>query len=100
MVMDERMRNRRMVRLGQIESSLRGSDVQGNWVTIGVIVEKSTPRDTAKGSKFVIFTLSDLQDTRVNLMLFESAFKQHWTEMVGSVVAILNPEILKPTDVG
>ena len=40
-----------MVRIGSIGSKLKGGDVEGDWVTIGVLVGKLPPKDSAKGDK-------------------------------------------------
>ncbi len=42
--MKQRMEGRRMVHVPQIVSRSKEGDVEGDWVTIGVIVDKLPPR--------------------------------------------------------
>lgn len=42
--MCQRMEGRRMIRIPRLSSSLCGGDIEGDWVTIGVIVDKLPPR--------------------------------------------------------
>ena len=48
--MREKMKGRRMIRIPQILSNIKDGDIDGDWVTIGVIVYKLPPKDTAKVS--------------------------------------------------
>ena len=47
-LMNERMKGRKLVRIPQIMGVVKDGDVEGDWVTIGVIVSKSVPRNTCK----------------------------------------------------
>ena len=46
--MAERMKGRRMVSIHSLPHIIKDGDIKDNWVTIGVIVNKLPPRDTAK----------------------------------------------------
>lgn len=77
-------------------------DVEGDWVAMGVICSKSNPRDVGQntnakgtGKKYMVLQLTDLK-WEVELFLFGSAFDKFWKVPVGTVVAILNPGIMKP----
>ena len=37
-----------MVRISQISSRVKDGEIEGDWVTIGVIVNKMNPMDSAK----------------------------------------------------
>lgn len=58
-------------------------------------------RDTIKGKKYSIWKLSDLssQTAVLSLFLFGSAFQDHWKTSVGTVIAILNPNIMPDKEV-
>ena len=48
----------------------------------------------------MVVRLTDLADTNtVNLMLFADAFHKHKHEIPGTILAILNPQLLKSTEV-
>ena len=90
-----------MVKIPNIPSKVRGGDIEGDWVTSGVVVDKLPPKDSAKGSKFVVWKLSDLssQSAVVTLFLFGKAYQEHWKLPQGQVVALLNPSIMPNKEV-
>ena len=51
--MDERMEGRKMIKLHRIASKVKDGDIEGNWVTIGVIIEKLPPKDSVKVSLYL-----------------------------------------------
>ncbi|KAF8462987.1 hypothetical protein BDZ91DRAFT_764933 [Kalaharituber pfeilii] len=82
--------------------------VEGDWVVMGIICSKSEPRQTTKGysntkaaskdsagDKYMVMQLTDLK-WDIELFLFGSGFERFWKVAVGTVVAILNPGIMKP----
>ncbi|KAB7497153.1 Protein MCM10-like protein, partial [Armadillidium nasatum] len=98
--MKEMMQNRRMIPMSSISSQLRGGDIEGDWVTIGVIVSKSDTKTSQKGTQYSIWQMSDLKDCTkvISLFLFSGAYKNLWKSYVGSVVGILNPQIMKDSN--
>ena len=42
--------DRKIIKLSRLESRLNTADVQGNWVTIGAVVKKTDPRQSASVS--------------------------------------------------
>lgn len=81
-------------------------DIEQDIVVFGIMAKKSEPRshqpknDKAKKEddergKFMIMTLVDL-DFEVDLFLFDSGFTRFWKIVEGTVVAILNPNIMPP----
>ncbi len=42
--MKKRMEGRKMVKLKCLSSRMKNGDIEGDWVTIGVIVDKLPPR--------------------------------------------------------
>lgn len=47
-VMEKRMEGRRMIMISQISTKIKGNnDIDGDWVTIGVIVQKLPPKKSS-----------------------------------------------------
>ena len=42
------MANRKMIRVPVVCSRVKDGEIAGDWVTIGVVVSKMPPKDTAK----------------------------------------------------
>lgn len=98
-VMEKRMEGRRMVKISQISTKIKGNnDIDGDWVTIGVIVQKMPPKKSSNGQTYGIWKLSDLGPNTSNeivaLFLFGDVYKEHWKTTEGSVVALLNASLL------
>ena len=78
-------------------------DMEEDWVLVGIIASKSSPRDhkddgkksnTGRG-KFMVLQLTDLK-WELDLFLFSTAFDRFWKLTQGTVIAILNPSIMPP----
>ncbi|KAJ7351124.1 minichromosome maintenance- protein [Desmophyllum pertusum] len=98
-VMEKRMEGRRMVTISQIPTKIKGNnEIDGDWVTIGVIVNKLPPKKSANGNTYGIWKLSDLGSDTANdcvaLFLFGDVYKEHWKTTEGSVIALLNASLL------
>ncbi|KAL9960807.1 hypothetical protein ACROYT_G034310 [Oculina patagonica] len=98
-VMEKRMEGRRMVKISQIPTKIKGNnEIDGDWVTIGVIVHKMPPKKSSNGNTYGIWKLSDLGPDTANdcvvLFLFGDVYKEHWKTTEGSVVALLNASLL------
>lgn len=72
-------------------------DVPGDWVVFGIVSSKSEPRDVARegGGKYIVMQLTDLK-WELDLFFFGSTFQKYYRIPVGTVLAILNPNIMKP----
>ncbi|KAJ4378122.1 hypothetical protein N0V83_000955 [Neocucurbitaria cava] len=86
-------------------------DWENDYVVLGVICSKSTPlnsknaaRDQTKSTqergvdqngKFMVVRLTDLK-WELDLFLFDTGFSQFWKLPIGTLVAILNPDIMPP----
>ena len=47
-VMEKRMEGRKMVKISQIPTKIKGNnDIDGDWVTIGVVVQKLPPKKSS-----------------------------------------------------
>ncbi|KAH7400625.1 hypothetical protein DE146DRAFT_717314 [Phaeosphaeria sp. MPI-PUGE-AT-0046c] len=84
-------------------------DYENDYVVMGVICSKSTPlntkntaRDQTKGGeernqqgKFMVLKLTDLK-WELDLFLFDTGFSQFWKLPLGTLIAVLNPDIMPP----
>ncbi|XP_069141681.1 protein MCM10 homolog [Argopecten irradians] len=94
--MKYKMADRNLVKVSRIASQVGTSKLQGNWVTIAVVVSKTDTRTSAAGKTYCIWKLSDLEDCdkTVSFFLFGEVYKQHWKNSMGTVVGVLNPSIM------
>lgn len=92
----ERMQGREAVNMLRAKKYVELKNDSQDWVIGGVIVRKSSAKKSQKGNQFLIWTLSDLKDDfkTVSLFLFRKAYNDLWKTPEGTVVAILNPNIL------
>ncbi|KAF8542470.1 hypothetical protein BDD12DRAFT_802818 [Trichophaea hybrida] len=77
-------------------------DVEGDWVVLATVCSKSEPRNVGQntnaektGKKYMVVQLTDLK-WEIELFLFGAGFERFWKIPVGTVVAILNPGVMKP----
>lgn len=86
-------------------------DLENEYVVLGVICHKSTPyktknaaqdqtknsteRDLDTRNNFMVLRLTDFK-WEVDLFLFDTGFSQFWKLPIGTLVAILNPDIMPP----
>ncbi|KAH5736536.1 hypothetical protein HBI20_023670 [Parastagonospora nodorum] len=82
---------------------------ENDYVVLGVICSKSSPlntknavRDQSKGQqernqqgKFMVIKLTDLK-WELDLYLFDTGFSQFWKLPLGTLIAVLNPDIMPP----
>ncbi|KAF9739918.1 hypothetical protein PMIN04_009121 [Paraphaeosphaeria minitans] len=90
-------------------------DMENDFVVMGIIAAKSSPMATKNAvkqrsaghqeedahatNKFMIITLTDLK-WELQLFLFDTGFSKYWKLTPGTLIAILNPDILPPRDRG
>ena len=85
-------------------------DCETDYIVLGIIASKSTPRDQKASSKsistsgeaedkarqkFMAMRLTDLK-WEIDVFLFDSGFERFWKLIPGTVVALLNPGIMPP----
>ncbi|KAJ3493190.1 hypothetical protein NLG97_g4890 [Lecanicillium saksenae] len=79
-------------------------DIEQDVVVFGILAKKSEPRSHKPGTgkkkdedrgKYMVMTLVDL-DFEVDLFLFNTGFERFWKLSEGTVLAILNPNIMPP----
>ncbi|XP_015207954.1 protein MCM10 homolog [Lepisosteus oculatus] len=99
--MECKMAERRLIRLSQLPERVARENLEdSDWVTFGVIISKVTPQSSNSGKTFSIWRLNDLRnlDIFVSLFLFGEVHKQHWKTDPGTVIGILNPNLMKPKE--
>lgn len=96
--MANHMQGRKLVQLKDITKTMEFGDIDGDWVTFGVIADKTHAKTAVNDKKYCVFKLNDLSGTQVNLFLFDEAFETHYKESIGAVIAILNPNIARPQE--
>ncbi|GAO52354.1 hypothetical protein SAICODRAFT_19449 [Saitoella complicata NRRL Y-17804] len=72
-------------------------DVVGDWILLGIIASKSDVRTASKGEqrKYLVLTLTDLKYD-IEIFLFGPAFEKFWKVTRGTLIALLNPAVMKP----
>nr|XP_021199904.2 protein MCM10 homolog [Helicoverpa armigera] len=92
----DRMQGREAVNMLRVKRYVENEDLSKDWVIGGVIVRKSAPKKSQKGNQFLIWTLCDLKDDfkTVSMFLFRKAYNDLWKTPEGTVVAVLNPNVL------
>ena len=99
-LMKMRMEGRKMISIPRIHLKMKTQEVQGDWVTIGVVVGKSEPKTSSAGNPYSIWKLNDLEDLEnsVSFFLFGEKHKQLWKTSLGTVIGVLNPGIMDALD--
>ncbi|KAH9634291.1 hypothetical protein HF086_011551 [Spodoptera exigua] len=92
----DRMQGREAINMLRVKRHVENEDLSKDWVIGGVIVRKSAAKKSQKGNQFLIWTLSDLKDDlkTVSMFLFRKAYNDLWKTPEGTVVAVLNPNVL------
>ncbi|KZC14053.1 Protein MCM10 like protein [Dufourea novaeangliae] len=95
-----RMNGKMPVTVSKIKFHINSGNLDSDWVIAGVLVSKSPTKTSQKGSSYVIWKLSDLSENinTVCVFMFNSAYKTFWKTTVGTVISILNPNILESRD--
>ncbi|KAI5815722.1 hypothetical protein BZA77DRAFT_344732 [Pyronema omphalodes] len=85
-----------------VSPSYEPPDVEGDWVVLAIICSKSDPRAVGQnttsektGKKYMVMQLTDLK-WEIELFLFGAGFERFWKLPVGTVIALLNPGVMKP----
>uniref|UniRef100_A0A2C9JXH3 Protein MCM10 homolog n=1 Tax=Biomphalaria glabrata TaxID=6526 RepID=A0A2C9JXH3_BIOGL len=96
-LMKMRMEGRKLVGVSKIHLKLKTPDLQGDWVTIAVIVGKTDAKSSSSGKPYCIWKLNDLEDheNSVSFFLFGEVHKHLWKTDLGTVVGVLNPSIME-----
>ncbi|XP_064606822.1 protein MCM10 homolog [Liolophura sinensis] len=95
-----KMDGRKVIKMSRLSFKMNTTDLEGNWVTFGVIVHKSETRKSSNGNNYSIWKLSDLEDTdkTMTFFLFKDVYKQHWKCQQGTVLGLLNPNLMQKAE--
>lgn len=95
-----RMIDKIPVTVSKIKYHLNSENVEKDWVIAGVLINKSLPKTSQKGTSYSIWKISDLSENinTVSLFMFSNAHKTLWKTTIGTVIGILNPNILESKD--
>ncbi|CAB3402193.1 unnamed protein product [Caenorhabditis bovis] len=72
------------------------SNFKDSWCTMGVVVEKGISKKSANGNEYLIWRVHDLKDCQtptLKLLMFGNAIEEHWKMPIGSVIALLSPQV-------
>ncbi|XP_011629468.1 protein MCM10 homolog [Pogonomyrmex barbatus] len=96
----ERMKDKIAITVSKVKSHIISDNVHNDWVIAGVLINKSVTKTSQKGTSYCIWKISDLSNDlkTVSIFLFSNAYKQLWKTIVGSVIGILNPNVLENKD--
>ena len=91
------LEGRQFVSVSAVQSVIRPEHVlEKDWVTIGIILNKSVVRKTKIGNNFIYIVLGDFSGKETKFFLFGTAFDHWWTLPKGTVVGVLNAEYMAP----
>lgn len=92
----DRMQGREAINMLRVKRYVENEDLSKDWVIAGAIVRKSSAKKSQKGNNFIVWTLSDLKDDlkTISMFLFRKAYNELWKTTEGTVVAVLNPNVL------
>ncbi|XP_060881057.1 protein MCM10 homolog [Metopolophium dirhodum] len=95
----DRMIGKVPVPVSRVKTYLKSAD-DSDWVVAGVLVNKSLPKTSQKGSTFSIWKISDLKPgmNTITLFLFGRSHADLWKTEVGFVVGVLNPKEMDGKD--
>ncbi|XP_014293957.1 protein MCM10 homolog [Halyomorpha halys] len=96
-VIKEKMIGRTPIGFAKIKYHVSYGDLNNDWVIAAVIVKKLPPRVSQNGNNYSSWIISDLKSDlkTVFLFLFGRAHQELWKTSPGTVLAILNPSVLK-----
>ncbi|KAG7189610.1 hypothetical protein KM043_017293 [Ampulex compressa] len=96
----QRMNGKKAITVSKIKNHITSDDLHNDWVIAGVLTHKSTTKTSKKGSSYAIWKLSDLSENinTISLFMFSTAYKTFWKTTTGTVLGILNPNILESND--
>jgi len=96
----ERMKDKIAVTVSRVKNHIISDNIHNDWVIAGVLINKSATKTSQKGTSYCIWKISDLSDDlkTVSIFLFSNAYKQLWKTIIGSVIGILNPNVLESKD--
>lgn len=100
-VLSEKMQGRLAVYFSELARLIMSGNLKNkDWVICGVVANKSPPKTSQKGTQYSIWTITDLKDDikTVALFMFNTAHSDLWKTLIGTVIGVLNPNIMERKD--
>uniref|UniRef100_A0A1I7ZMR3 Protein MCM10 homolog n=1 Tax=Steinernema glaseri TaxID=37863 RepID=A0A1I7ZMR3_9BILA len=79
----------------KIMQAKRRVGVKGDWITMGVIVDRSDVKKSSNGKEYMVWNMTDLYDCQqkpVKVLLFADCVRDHWKIQLGTLVALTNAD--------
>jgi hypothetical protein len=92
----ERMIGRKYISIENIVKMMIGDEIEDDWVTIGVIYHRSKRFENKLGQKIQCYDCTDLKDNYFRMFAIDLELDECKN---GSVIAVLNCDIIKPSEV-
>lgn len=74
---------------------LMGDTLMGCWATVGVLIEKGSPKTSSVGKSYCIWKFGSLDESSISVFLFGDAYQQNCKEQAGTVFALFNCTVRK-----
>ncbi|CAH0549858.1 unnamed protein product [Brassicogethes aeneus] len=96
-VLKERMIGREAIPFLKLKNFVQSQDTNKDWVIGGVLVTKFPVKTSQKGKQYSLWKLSDLKNDikTITLFLFGSAHSAFWKTTTGTVLGVLNPNVME-----
>lgn len=100
MELKARMNGKTPVTISRVKYHVTSEKMDNDWVIAGVLINKSLTKTSQKGSLYSIWKISDLSDdmNTICLFMFSNAYKMFWKTTIGTVIGVLNPNVLESKD--
>ncbi|CAK4121964.1 unnamed protein product [Aphanomyces euteiches] len=98
--MKKQMQGRKFIHLASMDNAptRQFDNSSTDWVAVAVMTKKNLAK--SEHSPYVVWTLSDLENAMLSIFLYNDAYESHWKELEGSIVAIINPDIMPAKEHG
>lgn len=94
--LESRLKNKSIIPIANLLSHYNQSSLNLPWCTIAVVGEVSHQKETAQGSPYCIWKITDLKSTKIPIFLFDDAFKAHQKEVFpGTLIAVIGAKARK-----
>ena len=74
---------------------IKGDTLSGCWATVGVLIEKGSPKTSSTGKSYCIWKIGCLDGQSITIFLFGDAYKKHSKEPASTVFAFFNAGVRK-----
>lgn len=89
----------RSLPLSDITKAMIEDDIPGDWISVAILYEKGLRKTSQNGKPFMMLRFTDLKGFRLNAFVFDAVLEASESAEIGSVIAFLNPKIIRPSEV-